>query len=369
MGYHLGKTMAQEAAEEGHNNPAYLLNSSLPQRPLIIGQLAKPTSYGGRPLGPHSYDVPSLPLVTEPERPTASFASKTVLAAEKPPITADIDFLNKPELIDVQRQVAPGFHSYTWGKMAQRPNDPSDAKLDKFYDVDNKLVHCPARTSPHPRQPATSRDRRGQPARPGHGVTHRTSAHSAARAMRRTHATQEAPPPRPPPPGAEPRGCCWLSGAQTQLNLSTVMMHHPRKYAASFLSQDRRFKPPKEARPHRTAPHRTAPHRTAPRRAAPRHTAATPRHAAPPSPPQIHGLAPGSYDPPPGCVQIKDANRTTYQFKSTADYSTFGSKAPNEPPDMIHSPLMAMQAATWTSKGFPFSTRERFPRVRSKWKD
>ena len=80
-------------------------------------------------------------------------------------------------------------------------------------------------------------------------------------------------------------------------------------------------------------------------------------------------MAPGSYDPPPGCVQIKDANRPTYQFKSTADYSTFGSSAPNEPPDMIHSPLMAMQAAKWTSKGFPFSTRERFPRVRSKWKD
>ena len=80
-------------------------------------------------------------------------------------------------------------------------------------------------------------------------------------------------------------------------------------------------------------------------------------------------MAPGSYDPPPGCVQIKDANRPTYQFKSTADYSTFGSRAPNEPPDMIHSPLMAMQAANWTSKGFPFSTRERFPRVRSKWKD
>ena len=254
MGYHLGKTMVQEAAEEGHNNPAYLLNSSLPQRPLIIGQLAKPASYGGRPLGPHSYDVPSMPWMDEPERPTASFASKTVVGKERPPVTAEIDFLNKPELIDYQRQVAPGFHSYTWGKQAQRPNDPSDAKLDKFYDVDNKL---------------------------------------------------------------------------TQFNLSTVMLHHPRKYAASFLSQDRRFKPQKE----------------------------------------IHGLAPGSYDPPPGCVQIKDANRPTYQFKSTADYSTFGSRAPNEPPDMIHSPLMAMQAANWTSKGFPFSTRERFPRVRSKWKD
>ena len=40
------------------------------------------------------------------------------------------------------------------------------------------------------------------------------------------------------------------------------MLHHPRKYAASFLSQDRRFKPQKEVRhaPHRAAPHRTAPH-------------------------------------------------------------------------------------------------------------
>jgi len=198
--------------------------------------------------------MPSLPWMDEPERPTASFASKTVLAPTKPPITSDIDFLNKPELIDVQRQVPPGFYSYTWGKQEQRPTDPSDAKLDKFYDYDNKL---------------------------------------------------------------------------TQLNLHTVMLHHPRKYAASFLSQDRRFKPPKE----------------------------------------IHGLAPGSYDPPPGCVQIKDVNRRTYQFKSTTNISTFGTKAPNEPPDMIHSPLMAMQAATWTSKGFPFSTRERFPRVRAKWKD
>ena len=150
------------------------------------------------------------------------------------------------------------------------------------------------------------------------------------------------------------------------------MLHHPRKYAASFQSQDRRFKPPKEARhatPHRAAPRhatpRAAPRRTAPHRAAPH----LPRDAAPPSPPQIHGLAPGSYDPPSGSIQLKDVNRPTYQFKSTTNISTFGTKAPNEPPDMIHSPLMAMQAATWTSKGFPFSTRERFPRVRAKWKD
>lgn len=144
MGYHLGKTMVQEAAEEGKNNPAYLLNSSLPQRPQIIGQLAKPASYGGRPLGPHSYDVPSLPWMDEPERLTASFSSKTVQGKQPPPITAAIDFVNKPELIDFQRQVAPGFHSYTWGKQEQRPIDPNDAKLDNFYDYDNKLVRCAA---------------------------------------------------------------------------------------------------------------------------------------------------------------------------------------------------------------------------------
>lgn len=106
------------------------------------------------------------------------------------------------------------------------------------------------------------------------------------------------------------------------------MEHTARKYAGVFKSDDRRFKPKKE----------------------------------------IHDLAPGSYEPPPGAVQIKDKTRPTYQFKSTADYSTFGMKQVNEPPDMIHSPLMAMQASTWTAKGFPFSTRERFPRVRQTWK-
>ena len=157
VGYHMGKTMVQIAAEPGRGNPAYLLNSSLPQRPLIIGQIAKPPSYGGRPLGPHSYDIPSLPWMDEPERPTASFASKTVLAPMKPPITADIDYLNKPELIDFQRQVPPGFYSYTWGKQEQRPTDPSDAKLDKFYDYDNKLVPA-ACARPYPPLPSRLRD-------------------------------------------------------------------------------------------------------------------------------------------------------------------------------------------------------------------
>ena len=53
------------------------------------------------------------------------------------------------ELIDFQRQVPPGFYSYTWGKQEQRPTDPSDAKLDKFYDYDNKLVPAACAHSLH----------------------------------------------------------------------------------------------------------------------------------------------------------------------------------------------------------------------------
>jgi len=202
MGYHLGKTMVQEAAEEGHNNPAYLLNSSLPQRPAIIGQLAKPASYGGRPLGPHSYDVPSMPWMDEPERPTASFASKTVVGKETPPVTAEIDFLNKPELIDFQRQVAPGFHSYTWGKQAQRPSDPSDAKLDKFYDVDNKLVRC--RPAPAP-APASPRLGIAEATQRGLGRAARTGLPPIlpfARCGARTHCESPAHPHASPPPSS-----------------------------------------------------------------------------------------------------------------------------------------------------------------------
>ena len=41
---------------------------------------------------------------------------------------------------------------------------------------------------------------------------------------------------------------------QTQLKLGTVMEHTARKYAASFNSADRRFKPKKEARLSRRCP-------------------------------------------------------------------------------------------------------------------
>ena len=202
MGYHLGKTMVQEAAEVGHNNPAYLLNSSLPQRPVIIGQLANPSSYGGRPLGPHSYDVPNMPWMDEPERQTASFASKTKGGTKSiPPLTAEVDFINKPELIDFQRQVAPGFHSYTWGKQAQRPHDPSDTKLDRFYDYDSKLVRCrPTSSAPAPGTAVRSEPRPALMCARCCARTHRESSDPS-------HALLFAPPP------PEQRGGCWRADA------------------------------------------------------------------------------------------------------------------------------------------------------------
>ena len=45
-----GKTMSQEAAETPQSYSS-VFNSSVPQRPAF-----KPPSYGGRPLGPHTYD-------------------------------------------------------------------------------------------------------------------------------------------------------------------------------------------------------------------------------------------------------------------------------------------------------------------------
>jgi len=216
MPYHYGKTMIQQAGEPGHNH-AYLLNSSQPQRPAF-----RPPSYGGRPLGPHSYDPPQPEWLHEETRETSAFASKTVKGKDSPDPTADCDFVNRPELIDFQRTVPPGFYSYTWGKQEQRPLDKFDAKLDKVYDVD-------------------------------YG---------------------------------------------TKMTVTTAMEQSSRKYAASFQSADRRFKPKKE----------------------------------------IHSMAPGSYEPGPGAVSIKDAKRPTYPFKSTTDHSSISKvlKEQNEPPDAIH---------------------------------
>ena len=41
----------------------------------------------------------------------------------------------------------------------------------------------------------------------------------------------------------------------------------------------------------------------------------------------------------------------------------------DEAPSTVTDALFARQARAWTSKGYAFSTRERFPRVRKRWKD
>jgi len=109
--------------------------------------------------------------------------------------------------------------------------------------------------------------------------------------------------------------------------LATGVVESSRKYASSFTSAERRFK---EATQNTT-------------------------------------LGPGQYEMATSTVQIIDPKRASSAFKTVAPPSI--AKAPSEAPDMIHNPLLAQQAKTWTSKGFAFSTRERFPRVRARWQD
>ena len=80
-------------------------------------------------------------------------------------------------------------------------------------------------------------------------------------------------------------------------------------------------------------------------------------------------LGPGAYEVAAATIQIKEPKRMTYSFKSQTDSSSFGTSVVNEPPDMVQSIQSAILSRHWTSKGVPFSTRERFPRERKRWKD
>ena len=79
-------------------------------------------------------------------------------------------------------------------------------------------------------------------------------------------------------------------------------------------------------------------------------------------------LGPGIYEVPLEAVTVKDPKRSNYTFKSQTSSSIFGASS-NEPPDNVQSINSAILNRHWTSKGSAFSTRERFPRVRAKWKD
>jgi len=111
-------------------------------------------------------------------------------------------------------------------------------------------------------------------------------------------------------------------------SLQTGVHQSGRKYASSFTSASKRFPPRKDQ----------------------------------------HELGPGAYEMPPSAVTVKDAKRANYAFKSLTTGSAFSREA-NEPPDAIQSSQYAEQSKHWTSKGLAFSTRERFPRQRPRWKD
>jgi hypothetical protein len=79
-------------------------------------------------------------------------------------------------------------------------------------------------------------------------------------------------------------------------------------------------------------------------------------------------LGPGAYDTAKASIVVHEPKRANYTFKSQTQGSLFDSHA-NQPPDAIQSIQTAILLRHWTSKGSAFSTRERFPRQRPKWKD
>jgi hypothetical protein len=83
---------------------------------------------------------------------------------------------------------------------------------------------------------------------------------------------------------------------------------------------------------------------------------------------QEHDLGPGAYDTNAASVSVKDPKRANATFKSQTTTALFDAVA-NQPPDAIQPIQSAILCKHWTSSGCPFSTRERFPRERRKWKD
>lgn len=110
-----------------------------------------------------------------------------------------------------------------------------------------------------------------------------------------------------------------------KMTLGTAMEHSTRVYAATFKSNDNRFRF-KDGNP----------------------------------------LGPGSYDTNAATIKIIDPKRQSSAFKAQLT-TAFGQKATSQPLDNIHTPQLAMMAMAWTSRGMGFSTRERFPRVRPQW--
>jgi len=228
-----------------------VFNSSTPQRPTVRSASA---AYGGRPLGPTSYNPAKLEWLDDPGRQGSVFASKTSLRVNDVPLTAQLDFLAHAGQLDKQYESAPG----------------------------SKGLHWPA--PPEPRE--VVRD---------HGLD---------------------------------QFCDAVSGS-----VGSEVIRSSRKYASSFQSNAKRggeqigFKPVTSTE-----------------------------------------LGPGIYDLPFEAIKVQDPKRGSCAFKSQTSSSAFSASC-NEPPDNVQSMQSAILSRHWTSKGSAFSTRERFPRTRARWKD
>ena len=69
---------------------------------------------------------------------------------------------------------------------------------------------------------------------------------------------------------------------------------------------------------------------------------------------------------------MRDPKRPSNSFKTELKSTLVPNKRLAEPPDLQYcfsSPVLGADAASWTSKGYATSTRERFPRARRRWED
>jgi len=225
-------------------------------------------------LGPASYVLPQPVWTVEPRRLGSPFSSKSPKIPPTPhPITQEVDYLNKPELFASFRNTSPGSRSLPWVQIdAARPHTGVPAE----HDVPEEALR-------------------------------RFQSFDRFRSVDQIYDVDYPP----------------------KQHLATAMTLSARKYASSFASADKRFRPKTD-------------------------TTGT--------------MGPGMYDTATATVQIHDPKRSSSAFK-TELATSFKPQGQTDPPDMIHDPLLANQAKTWTHKGFAFSTRERFPRTRPRWQD
>lgn len=111
-----------------------VFNSSTPQRPTERGPAA---AYGGRPLGPCSYNPTKQRWLDDPERQTWYFSSKTQFSKDKKPLTADLDFLASQDSTQLKASLgsAPGSSGLAWPVPPEPREVVRDPGLDEFADA------------------------------------------------------------------------------------------------------------------------------------------------------------------------------------------------------------------------------------------